>query len=50
MHVMKSKFITRAYIVGEFSLYIVVLLTLLALIVVHMSTISFDMGWYLCDT
>ena len=34
MYAMKFKFITRAYIVGEFSLYMLVLLTSLALVVV----------------
>jgi hypothetical protein len=34
MYAMKFKFITRAYIVGEFALYMLVLLTSLALVVV----------------
>ena len=37
-------FITRAYIVGEFALYMLVLLTSLALVIVYVSTIGFDMG------
>ena len=44
MYAMKFKFITHAYIVGEFALYMLVLLTSLALVVVYVSTISFDMG------
>ena len=40
----KFKFITRVYIVGEFALYMLVLLTSLALVVVYVSTIGFDMG------
>ena len=44
MYAMKFKFITRAYIVGEFALYMLVLLTSLALVVVYVSTIGFDMG------
>jgi len=44
MYVMKFKFITRAYIVGEFALYIMVLLTSPSLVVVDVSTTSFDMG------
>ena len=36
----KFKFITRAYIVGEFALYMLVLLTSLALVVVYVSTIG----------
>jgi hypothetical protein len=44
MYAMKFKFITRAYIVGEFALYIVVVLTSLSLVVVDVSTIGFDMG------
>jgi hypothetical protein len=43
MYAMEFKFITHAYIVGEFALYIVVVLTSLALVVVDVSTISFDM-------
>ena len=44
MYAMKFKFITHAYIVGEFALYMLVLLTSLALVVVYVSTIGFDMG------
>ena len=44
MYAMKFKFMTRAYIVGEFALYILVVLTSLALVVVDVSTIGFDMG------
>jgi hypothetical protein len=44
MYAMKFKFITRAYIVGEFALYILVVLTWLAFVVVDVSTIGFDMG------
>ena len=44
MHAMKFKFITHAYIMGEFALYMLVLLTSLALVVVYVIRISFDMG------
>ena len=40
MYAMEFKFITRAYIVGEFALYMLVLLTSLALVVVYVSTIG----------
>ena len=44
MYAMKFKIITRAYIVGEFVLYMLVLLTFPALVVVYVSRIGFDMG------
>ena len=44
MYAMKLKFITHAYIVGEFALYMLVLLTSLALVVTCVSRISFDMA------
>ena len=44
MYAMKFKIITRAYIVGEFALYMLVLLTSHALVVVYVIRISFDMG------
>jgi len=43
MYAMKFKFITHAYIVGEFALYILVLLTSLAFVAMYVSTIDFDM-------
>ena len=44
MYAMKFKFVTRTYIVEEFALYMLVLLTSLALVVVYVSTVGFDMG------
>jgi hypothetical protein len=43
MYAMKFKFITRAYIVGDFGLYILVVLTSIIFVVVYVSTIGFDM-------
>jgi hypothetical protein len=43
MYAMKFNFITRAYIVGEFALYILVALTSTIFVVVYVSTIDFDM-------
>ena len=44
IYAFKFKSITRAYIVGEFALYMLVLLTSLAFVVVCVSRIGFDMG------
>ena len=44
MYAIKFKIITRAYIVGEFALYMLVLLTSPTLVVVYVSRIGFDMG------
>jgi hypothetical protein len=44
IYAIKFKFITHAYIVGEFSQYMVVLLRLLAFVVACVSIIGFDMG------
>jgi hypothetical protein len=43
MYAMKFKFITCAYIVGEFALYILVVLTSNIFVEVYVSTIGFDM-------
>jgi uncharacterized protein (UPF0333 family) len=43
MYAMKFKFIARAYIMGEFALYILVVLTSTIFVVVYVSTVEFDM-------
>jgi hypothetical protein len=43
MYAMKFKFITCAYIAGEFAQYILVALSSTIFVVVYVSTIDFDM-------